>query len=112
MAGIPIQHARAVLTRRGAVVARLSGLFGFLEPTGAGTSRIELRGTLTGRPSYWVAEGVEVEATWTLGPERRAGRIGAVLDIVRYDVETGLVSLAGVAKLERGGPFKGPVVAE
>jgi hypothetical protein len=112
MAGIPIENARAVLTRRDQVVATLSGLFGFMEPTGAGTSRIQIRGTLVGRPSYWVAQGVELEATWTLGPERRAGRIGAVLEILRYDVETGLVSLAGVAKLERGGPYKGPIKAE
>jgi hypothetical protein len=112
MTGVPILNALAVLTRRGQIVARLADVAGLMEQTGKGESRVELRGVLTGRSSYWLADGVELEVTWTIGPGRRSGRIGATLEVLRYDIETGQVSLAGVVRLQIGGPWTGPITAE
>mgnify|MGYP003343765165 CR=1 FL=1 len=61
MRGLTVHRAKAVLARRGQIVAYLSDVAGFLEPAGDGCSRIELRGIHSGRPSYWLAEGVELE---------------------------------------------------
>lgn len=112
MTGVPVLNAQAVLVRRGQIIGRLRDVSGTMEQAGGGLSRISLRGIAVGRPSYWLAEGIEVEATWTLGKSRRAGRIGAALLIMRFEVETGLVSMAGVAKLQTGGPYDGPIAAE
>jgi hypothetical protein len=112
MTGVPVLNAQAVLVRRGQVIGRLRDVSGTMEQAGGGLSRISLRGIAVGRPSYWLAEGIEVEATWTLGKGRRSGRIGATLEIMRFEVDSGLVSMAGVAKLQTQGLYSDPMAAE
>lgn len=112
MTGVPVLNAQAVLVRRGQVIGRLRDVSGTMEQAGGGLSRISLRGIAVGRPSYWLADGVEVEATWTLGRGRRSGRIGATLEIMRFEVDSGLVSMAGVAELQTQGLYSDPMAAE
>jgi hypothetical protein len=112
MPALPVSRGLAVLTRKGQVVGRLREVNGRVGPAGQGLSEVNLRGELVGQPSYWLAEGVEVEVTWTFGPGRRAARFGAAIAIMRYEVETNMVSVAGVARLSVGGSFEGPLAAE
>lgn len=109
MNGLSLTKAAVVLTRNGRVVGHIPEASGLIEPAEGRGSRIELRGPLLGRPSYWIAEGVVLDATWTLGNHPKAGRIGAPLSIMRWNVDTGVISLAAVAKLTRGGIWKGPM---
>jgi len=112
MPALPVSRGLAVLTRKGQVIGRLREVNGRVGPAGQGLSEINLAGQLVGQPSYWVAEGVEAEITWSFGPSRRAARFGATVNIMRYEVETNTVSVAGVARLSVGGSFDGPLAAE
>jgi hypothetical protein len=109
MNSLPLANTEVVLTRNGRVVGRIAEATGLIEPAEGRGTRIELRGPLLGRPSYWIAEGVVLDATWTLGSDPKAGRIGAPLSIMRWNVDTGVISLAAVARLTRGGIWKGPM---
>lgn len=112
MPALPVVRGLAVLTRKGQVIARLREVNGRVGPAGQGLSEVNLSGQLVGQPSYWLSEGVDVEATWSFGPGGRAARFGAAIVIMRYEVETNTVSVAGVARLSVGGSFPGPLAAE
>lgn len=57
---------RALLLRRGRVVARMEQANGM-----AGPKSVKFRGTTTERSDWWVAPGVAVEIAWQVDPRQR-----------------------------------------